>query len=77
MCAVVGSQYGATTGAAKGLIAKLHSHGKLTTERRENRKIRHENEILKANERLHRVKDLQSFRLIPKDICANLVRLSL
>jgi hypothetical protein len=45
MSAVEGSQYGATTGAAKSLIAQLHSQGKLTTPRRENRKIQHENEI--------------------------------
>jgi hypothetical protein len=31
---------------------RLHSQRKLTTPRRENRKIRHENVILKANERL-------------------------
>jgi hypothetical protein len=37
-------QYGATTGD------QLHSQGKLTTPGRENRKIRHENKILKANE---------------------------
>jgi hypothetical protein len=34
---------------------RLHSQGKLTTPRRENRKIRHENVILKANERLQEV----------------------
>jgi hypothetical protein len=55
MSAVVGSQYWATTGAAECLIAQLHSQGKLTTPRLENRKIRHEKEILKANERLHKV----------------------
>jgi hypothetical protein len=36
--------------AAESLIAQLHSQGKLITPRRENRKIRHEIEILKANE---------------------------
>jgi hypothetical protein len=41
--------------AAESLIAKLHSHGKLTTPRRQNREIRLENEILKENERLHKV----------------------
>jgi hypothetical protein len=50
MSAVVGSQYGATAGAAESLRAQLQSEGKLTTPRRENWKIRHENEILKANE---------------------------
>jgi hypothetical protein len=42
--------------AAESLIAQLHSQGKLITPGRENRKIWHENEILKANERLHNVK---------------------
>jgi hypothetical protein len=55
LSAVMGSQYGATTGAAGSPISQLHSQGKLTTPRRENRKIRHENKILKANERLHKV----------------------
>jgi hypothetical protein len=50
MSAVVGSQYGAITVAAVSLIAQLDSQGKLTTPRRENRKNRHENEILKAIE---------------------------
>jgi hypothetical protein len=53
MSAVVGSQYGATTGAAENLIAQLHSQGKLTTPRCENRKIPNEN--LKTNKRLHLV----------------------
>jgi hypothetical protein len=39
---------GATTVAEESLIAQLHSQGKLTTPRRENRKIGHEIEILKA-----------------------------
>jgi hypothetical protein len=77
MSAVVGSQYGATIGAAESLLAQLHSQGKLTMPRRKNRKILHENEILKANERLHKVWELQIYRLIPKNVCANLVRLSL
>jgi hypothetical protein len=51
----VGAKYGATIGAAESLIAKLHSQGKLTKQRRENRKILHENQILKANERLYKV----------------------
>jgi hypothetical protein len=55
MSAVVGSQYGTTTGAAESVIAQLHSQGNLTTPRRENQKIRHENEILKAEERLHKM----------------------
>jgi hypothetical protein len=46
MSTVVGSQYGDTTVAAES----LDSQGKLTMLRRENLKIRHENEILKANE---------------------------
>jgi hypothetical protein len=50
MSAVLSSQYGATTVAAESLRAQLHSQGKLTTPRRENRKIRHELEILKAKE---------------------------
>jgi hypothetical protein len=44
------SQYGATTLAAESLRAQLHSQCKLTTLRHENRKIRHENEVLKAKE---------------------------
>jgi hypothetical protein len=48
--AVVNSQYGATTVAAESLIDQLHSQGKPITPSRENRKIRHEIEILKANE---------------------------
>jgi hypothetical protein len=55
MSAVVGSQFGATAGAAESLLAQLHSQRKLNTPRRENQKIHHENEILKANERLHKV----------------------
>jgi hypothetical protein len=50
MSAVVGSQYLATTVAAESLIAQLDLQGNLSTPRRENLKIRHENEILKANE---------------------------
>jgi hypothetical protein len=49
MKAVVDTHYGATTVAAESLIGQLHSQGKLTTPRRENRKIGHEIEILKAN----------------------------
>jgi hypothetical protein len=50
MSAVVGSQYGATTVAAKSLISQLHPQGKLTTQKRKNWKIRHKNKILKAND---------------------------
>jgi hypothetical protein len=50
MRVVVDSQYGPTTVSAESLIAQLHSQGKLTTPSRENRKIRHKIEILKANE---------------------------
>jgi hypothetical protein len=49
MIAVMGFLYGTTTEAAESLIAQLHSQSKLTTPRLENRKIRNENEILKAN----------------------------
>jgi hypothetical protein len=55
MSAVVGSKYWPTTGAAESRIAQLHSQFKLTTPRRENWKILHENEILKANERRRKV----------------------
>jgi hypothetical protein len=51
MSAVVGSLYGgATPVAAESPIAQLDSQSKLTTPRHENRKIRHENEIVKANQ---------------------------
>jgi hypothetical protein len=46
----------ATTEATESLIAQL------TTPRRENRKIRHENEILKVNEPTH----VQMYQIIPK-----------
>jgi hypothetical protein len=58
--------YGATTIAAESLIAQLHSQGKLTTPRRENRKIRHEIKTLKANELAPYVKELQIYRMTPK-----------
>jgi hypothetical protein len=48
--AVVDSQYGAMTVAADGLGVQLHSQCKLTTPRHENKKIRHENELLKTKE---------------------------
>jgi hypothetical protein len=50
MKAAVDSQYGAMMVAADRLGAQLHSQCKLTTPRNENRKIRHENELLKAKE---------------------------
>jgi hypothetical protein len=50
MDAALGSQYGAMTVAAEILTAQLHSQTKLTTAWHENRKIRYENEILKAKE---------------------------
>jgi hypothetical protein len=50
MRAVDYSQYGDTTLAAESLRAQLHSQYKLTTPRHENRKIRHENKLLKAKE---------------------------
>jgi hypothetical protein len=43
-----------------GSKCQLHSQGKITTPKRENRKIQHANVILKANERLHKVRDLRS-----------------
>jgi menaquinone-dependent protoporphyrinogen IX oxidase len=51
MNALVGYQYryGATIEAAESLLAQLDSQGKLTTLRRENRKILHKIEILIAN----------------------------
>jgi hypothetical protein len=76
MRTVVGSQYGTTTGATESLIAQLHSHGKLTTPRRENRKIVYENEILKATNGAIRSRNF-SLPIDTKNICANLVRLSL
>jgi hypothetical protein len=61
MSAVVGPKYGATTGAAESLIAKLHSQGKLTKQRRENQKILHENEILKDTNGSIRCRNFRSF----------------
>jgi menaquinone-dependent protoporphyrinogen IX oxidase len=70
------SQNGATKEAAESLIAQLHSQGKLTTLRRENRKIRHEIENLKANVVCSpHVYKLQIYRT--KNIPQNIVRLSL
>jgi hypothetical protein len=50
MSAALGSQYGAMTLAAEILIAQLHSQSKLTTTWHDKRKIRYENELLKAKE---------------------------
>jgi hypothetical protein len=50
MGAALGSQYGAMAVAAEIRIAQLHSLSKLTTDWHENRKIRYENELLKAKE---------------------------
>jgi hypothetical protein len=50
MKAVVDFQYRAMVVAADRLGAQLHSQCKLTTPRHENKKIRHENELLKAKE---------------------------
>jgi hypothetical protein len=62
------SQYGATKKAAESVPVKaqLHSPDKLTTLRRENRKIRHEIEILKANEHAPHVYKLQINQVTPK-----------
>jgi hypothetical protein len=76
MSPVLGSQYGATAEAAERIIAQLHSQGKITTPRCENRKIRHEIKNLKANERLHKEYELKIYRMTPKNIQQNLVRLS-
>jgi hypothetical protein len=59
---------GYMTEAAESLIAQLHSHNKLTTPRRENLKIRHENESLKANEPAPYVYKLQIYRMTQKNI---------
>jgi hypothetical protein len=77
MDAALGSQYGAMTVAAEILIAQLHSQSKLTTPRHENRKIRYKNELLKAKDPAPDVKECQIYRMTPKNIPRNLVRLSL
>jgi hypothetical protein len=68
MSPVVGSQYGAMTEAetAESLIAQLYSQGKLTTLRRENKKIRHKNKIFKANKHAPHVYKLQIYQMTPK-----------
>jgi hypothetical protein len=60
MSPLVWSQYGAMTEAAESLIAQLYSHYKLTTQRRENKKIRHENKILKLTNTLRMWTSLRS-----------------
>jgi hypothetical protein len=50
MGAALGSQYGVMTVAVEILIAQLDSQSNLTTVWHENRKIRYENELLKAKE---------------------------
>jgi hypothetical protein len=53
-----------------GTKCQLHSQGKLTTPRRENRKIRHKNVFLIANERLHKVSELKTYEMEPiKHMC--------
>jgi hypothetical protein len=77
MGAALSSHYGATAGAAESVRAQLHSQNKLTTSRRENRKIRHENELLKAKEPTPGVYKCQINRMTSKNIPQNLVRLSI
>jgi hypothetical protein len=52
--------------AAESLRAQLHSQGKLTTPRHENRKIPQEIKILSANEHAPHVYKLQIYRITPK-----------
>jgi hypothetical protein len=77
MGAALGSQYGAMTVAVEILIAQLHSQSKLTTAWHKNQKIRYENEHLKAKEHAPDVLKCQIYRMTPKNIPWNLVRLSL
>jgi hypothetical protein len=65
------------TGPAESLIAQLDSQSKLATPRRENLNMKHEIKISKAKNRLHKVQQLQIYRITPKNIPLNLVRLSL
>jgi hypothetical protein len=53
------------TDAAESLIAQLYSQRKITTPRREHRKIRNENEIFNANEPPTYVWELQIYRMSP------------
>jgi hypothetical protein len=77
MGAALGSHYVARTVAAEILIAQLHSQSKLTTAWHENWKIRYENECLKAKEPAPDVWKCKIYRMTPKNIPQNLVRLSL
>jgi hypothetical protein len=54
------------TEAAESLIAQLYSQGKLTKPRRKNRRIRHENKILKVSESTPDVWKLQVYQMTPK-----------
>jgi hypothetical protein len=54
------------TVAAVSLRAQLHSQGKLTTPRHENRKIRHEIQILKENENAPHGYKLQIYGMTTK-----------
>jgi hypothetical protein len=65
------------TEVAESLTAQLDSQSKLAMLRRENRKIRNENEIWKANEQLRKGQELKIYRKIPKNMYENLVTLSL
>jgi hypothetical protein len=77
MGAALGSHYGAMTVAAEILIAQHHSQSKLTTAWHENWKIRYENELLKAKEPAPELYKCEIYRMTPKNIPRNLVRLSL
>jgi hypothetical protein len=61
------SQYGATKEATESLIAHLDSQSKLSTARRENQKIRKENEIWKAKVHATERQKLKIFLLVPKN----------
>jgi hypothetical protein len=79
MGAALGSQYGATgmTVAAEILIAQLHSQSKLTTAWHENWKIRYKTKLFKAKAPAPDVKKCHIYRMTPKNIPQNLVRLSI
>jgi hypothetical protein len=77
MGAALGSQYGAMTVAAEIIIAQLHSQSRLTTAWHESQKILYENELLKAKETTPDVYKCEIYRMTPKNIPRNLVRLSL
>jgi hypothetical protein len=65
MGAALGSQYGAMTVAAESVIAQNHSQSKLTTAWHKIRKIRYENELLKAKEPAPDVQKCQIYRMTP------------